>query len=320
MPRHRNALPVADDTPFVTDGGLETTLVFHDGIDLPYFASIVLMRDAAGRERLKRYFERYTAIAARHDAGFVFESPTWRASADWGARLGLAPRELAQLNRDSIAFLAALREASTGVAGPMLVSGNLGPRGDGYNPASRMTVAEAERYHRAQIDQFADTDADMVSAFTMNYVEEAAGIARAARKAGMPAVISFTVETDGRLPTGMPLAEAMAGVDAAADGWPAYYMINCAHPTHFAHALEAGAPWLERVRGIRANASTRSHAELDESTELDTGDAADLGRRYRSLRERLPRLAVYGGCCGTDERHVAAICETALAQRSAALA
>lgn len=312
MARHRNALPVSGAQPFVTDGGLETTLVFHDGIELPHFAAIALMRDAAGRERLRRYFARYAAIAARHGAGFVFESPTWRASADWGERLGLAPRELARLNRDAIALLAALRASTTEVAGTMLVSGNLGPRGDGYSPASRMTVAEAERYHRAQIDQFVDTDADMVSAFTMNYVEEAAGIARAARKAGMPSVISFTVETDGRLPTGMALGEAIAQVDDATDGGPAYYMINCAHPVHFAHALEAGAPWLERVRGIRANASTRSHAELDEATELDAGDPEDLGRHYRALRERLPSLAVYGGCCGTDHRHVAAICEGAL--------
>jgi len=312
MPRYRNALPLSGDTLFVTDGGLETTLVFHDGIDLPHFASIVLMRDRAGRERLQRYFARYTAIAARHGAGFVFESPTWRASADWGERLGLAPDELARLNQDSIALLAALRDAAGDVTGPMIVSGNLGPRGDGYSPASRMTVAEAERYHRAQIDQFRDTEADMVSAFTMNYVEEAIGIARATQKAGMPAVIAFTVETDGRLPTGMALGDAIARVDAATDSGPAYYMINCAHPSHFMHVLE-DARWLERIRGIRANASTRSHAELDESTELDIGDPADLGRRYRGLSERLPGLAVYGGCCGTDHRHVAAICDAALA-------
>lgn len=312
MARYRNALPQLEGTPFVTDGGLETTLIFHDGIELPYFASIVLLKDAAGRERLRQYFRLYTAIAAKHGAGFVFESPTWRASADWGEKLGLSPTELAKLNRASIALLAELRDESTHVPGAMVVSGCLGPRGDGYTPANHMSVDDAERYHRQQIDTFHDTDADMVSAFTMNYTEEAIGITRAAQKAGIPAVISFTVETDGRLPTGEPLATAIASVDASTDRGPAYYMVNCAHPTHFQHVFDEGAPWHDRIRGVRANSSTRSHAELDEATELDTGNPEDLGNRHRTLRKRLANLAVLGGCCGTDHRHVAAICAASL--------
>jgi S-methylmethionine-dependent homocysteine/selenocysteine methylase len=141
----------------------------------------------------------------------------------------------------------------------------------------------------------------------MTYVEEAIGVARAARRAGLPAAISFTVETDGRLPSGQDLGEAIEQVDA--DAAPAYFMINCAHPTHFEAVLEGGGGWRERIRGLRANASTKSHAELDEATELDSGDPADLGARYAGLRELLPELTVVGGCCGTDHRHVAEICD-----------
>jgi S-methylmethionine-dependent homocysteine/selenocysteine methylase len=312
MARYRNALPQLADKPFVTDGGLETTLIFHDGMELPFFASIVLLKNEAGRQRLREYFRLYTAIAAQHGAGFVFESPTWRASADWGEKLGLASTELAKLNRAAIELLAELRDESTDVPGAMVVSGCLGPRGDGYNPARRMSVDVAERYHRQQIDTLCDTDADMVSAFTMNYTDEAIGITRAAQKAGIPVAISFTVETDGRLPTGEPLEAAIAGVEAATDRGPAYYMINCAHPTHFLHVLGEGAPWHERIRGIRANSSTLSHAELDEATELDAGNPEELGHQHRALRNRLANLSVLGGCCGTDHRHVAAICAASL--------
>jgi S-methylmethionine-dependent homocysteine/selenocysteine methylase len=147
----------------------------------------------------------------------------------------------------------------------------------------------------------------MVSAITMTYPEEAIGVVQAAQDAGLPAAVSFTVETDGRLPSGQAIDEAIEQADAETDGAPAYFMINCAHPTHFADALEAGAPWLERIGGIRANASRLSHAELDEAEELDDGDPDDLAARYAALRPRLPALRVVGGCCGTDERHIDAI-------------
>ena len=154
---------------------------------------------------------------------------------------------------------------------------------------------------------FAETDADMVAAFTMTYAEEAIGIVRAATAAGMPIAISFTTETNGRLPSGEALDQAIARTDEATSGAPAYYMVNCAHPTHLAGALERGGAWRERVRGLRANASRRSHAELDESPDLDAGDPDELARQYDELRAAFPRLSVAGGCCGTDHRHVEAI-------------
>lgn len=175
-----------------------------------------------------------------------------------------------------------------------------------------MTVDEAQSYHAFQIGAFAESEIDMVSAITMNNVEEAIGIARAASGAALPCVISFTVETDGRLASGMALREAVEETDRQTGGAPVYYMVNCAHPTHFEDALNRGERWIERIGGVRANASTKSHAELDEATEIDIGDPADLARRYSDLRRSYPTMRVLGGCCGTDHRHVNAICEACL--------
>jgi homocysteine S-methyltransferase len=308
MALYRDRLPQLGGGMFLADGGLETTLVFQGGVDLPCFAAFPLVEREDGRAMLRAYFEPYLAIAREHGHGFILDTPTWRANPDWGERLGYAPEALAAINRRSVDLLVELREAETGKSIPIVINGVLGPRGDGYKVELRMTAEEAQRYHKAQVDDFRATEADMVSAITMTYPEEAIGIARAAHAAGMPAVIAFTVETDGRLPSGDTLGAAIGQVDEATGGSPAYYMVNCAHPLHFDDALAADEPWRRRIRGIRANASTLSHAELDAATELDPGDPADLGRRYRQLRERLGGLAVVGGCCGTDHRHIAAIC------------
>jgi S-methylmethionine-dependent homocysteine/selenocysteine methylase len=305
MTSYRNALPQLQGRQFLTDSGLETTLVFHDGIDLPCFAAFHLLQDSRGRAILRSYFERYIDMARAHGRGVVLEAPTWRANPDWGARLGYDAAALAQANRSAIAMLQELRIAHQAV--PVVISGNLGPRGDGYRVDARMSVDQARAYHAQQIEVFALTEADLVSAFTLNYPQEAAGIALAARDAAMPVVISFTVETDGRLPCADALGEAIEQVDAQTDGYVAYYMINCAHPTHFRRVLEEGGDWRQRIGGLRANASRRSHAELDESTELDTGDPVQLAAEYAELRALLPRLTVLGGCCGTDHRHVEAI-------------
>lgn len=300
-------------TPCLTDGGLETTLVFHEGVELPYFAAFVLMQDEGGRGRLAHYYERYLAIAAERKLGYVLESPTWRASPDWAERLGLTPAELAHLNRDAIELMHELRSAWKGRVTPIVVSGCVGPRGDGYDPGEAMTPEEARAYHAIQIGAFAAADADMVCAVTMTNVAEAVGVTRAARDSGLPVAISFTVETDGRLPTGEGLGEAIQAVDAATDAGPAYFMINCAHPSHFAKVLERGGGWLGRIGGLRANASKRSHQELNDAPELDDGDPVELAADHAALISQLPRLRVLGGCCGTDHRHVMALAETCLA-------
>jgi S-methylmethionine-dependent homocysteine/selenocysteine methylase len=309
MSKYRHHLPQMSSRTFITDGGLETTLIFHDGHDLPEFAAFDLLTRPNGYEDLRRYYERYIAVALKSRVGFILESATWRASRDWGRKLGYTPADLQAVNRESITLLQDLRSTAETVAVPMVISGNIGPRGDGYQVENKMTAAEAQAYHQEQVDTFSATQADLVSAFTINYAEEAVGITRAAQAAGIPAVISFTVETDGRLPSGQPLGEAVTEVDRATGKGPAYFMINCAHPTHFTDALSGNDPWAHRIRAIRANASTKSHAELDEATELDDGDPMDLGRRYAALKRRVPWLNIFGGCCGTDHRHVEAACK-----------
>jgi S-methylmethionine-dependent homocysteine/selenocysteine methylase len=301
---YRARLPQLDDDFFLTDGGIETTLIFLEGLELPDFAAFDLLRRPGGEAALRRYFATYAALARRFGTGLVLESATWRASADWGKRLGYGAADLAAANRRAIDILADIRRELREHPKPVVISGCVGPRGDGYNPAQTMSESDAQAYHAEQIETFRDTPADMVTAITMNYVEEAIGIARDAQRAGMPVAISFTVETDGRLPTGQALRAAVEAVDATTGRYPAYYMVNCAHPTHFERVLAGGEPWVQRLRGVRANASRKSHAELNEATELDIGDPTELAEQHAALRRRLPHLTVMGGCCGTDDRHV----------------
>lgn len=313
MPKYRSQLPQLSGRFFLTDGGIETTLIFHEGLELPDFAAFALLKDAAGYEALRKYYRTYAAIARSYQAGFILESATWRASSDWGQKLGYSARELADLNRKAIELLCDIRDKYETAASPMVISGCIGPRGDGYSPTAMMSAQEAEQYHATQIGVFSRTEADMVTAITMNYVEEAIGIARAAKAAGMPAAISFTVEIDGKLPTGQALRDAIERVDEATQRAPAYYMINCAHPHHFEDVLAPGEAWTERIRGLRANASSKSHAELNESAELDMGNPVEFGRQHRALLDKLKHLNVLGGCCGTDHRHVEEICKARVA-------
>lgn len=318
MALYRNHLPQSPETPFITDGGLETTLIYHQGQKLPLFAAFHLLRDSDGHKALRDYFDRYAAIARRHGVGLILDTPTWRASRDWGDQLGYDRHALAAANRAAVELLEAVRATWADVHCPMVISGALGPRGDGYIADHRMSADEAQAYHTEQIETFAGTEADLVTAFTLNYVDEAIGIARAARDAAMPVAISFTVETDGRLPSGETLQEAIERTDAASASYPVYYMINCAHPDHFAETVSQPGAWRDRLRGIRANASRKSHAELDASTELDDGSPVELAQSYVDLRAWVPSLAVIGGCCGTDHRHIEAMCRAVLVDRPTA--
>ena len=311
---YRTALPQLDGDPFLTDGGIETTLIFHQGLDLPLFAAFDLLKDDAGTEALRAYYRPYLSLAREREWGFILESPTWRANPRWAKEIGYTLDELRTMNHKAIELMVELRvEYAVGEA-PIVISGCIGPHDDGYNPEVMLSAGAALDYHSEQIGMFEETAADMITAITMTYVEEAIGIARAAAKARLPSAISFTLETDGRLPSGQGLGEAIEQVDDETERAPAYYMINCAHPTHFEKVLDSGDAWRSRIRGLRANASTMSHAELDEATELDDGDPVDLGARYAALRHRLPKLNVLGGCCGTDHRHVEAICKAWVAE------
>ncbi len=290
---------------YVSDGGLETDLIFNHGVDLPEFAAYPLLRSNEGRAVLRSYYDGYAAIAEQAGAGLRLESPTWRANPDWGAVLGDDAAALDEVNRAAIAYLRGIADDWGDRVDDIRVVGMVGPRGDGYAAGSASSAEEAAEYHAAQVASFAAAGADEVEALTMTDANEALGVALAAGGAGIPAVLSFTVETDGRLPDGSALGDAVTIVDRGAA--PAYFMVNCAHPQHILPALESAGPWVERIRGLRSNASTLTHAELDEAETLDAGDLDVLVLSHRTLEQHLPALEIVGGCCGTDARHVAAL-------------
>jgi S-methylmethionine-dependent homocysteine/selenocysteine methylase len=306
---YRDALPQLAGNVFLTDTGMETTLIFLDGFDLPHFAAVTLLRDEAGRQHLDQYFLKHARVAIQSGTGFILESATWRASSGWADLLGFSGASLAAVNRLAVEDLIDLRSALN-MRAPVVVSGCIGPHADGYDGTARMTAEQACDYHAEQVQTFAGTDADMVHAMTITYPDEAIGIVLAAQQAEIPVAVSFTLETDGALPDGTALGEAIERVDEATGGSAAYYGINCAHPTHVAPVLDPTAPWTRRLRSLRANASAKSHAELDESESLDAGDPIELGAQYAELRTICPSLTVLGGCCGTDVHHLRAIAAT----------
>ena len=308
MPKYRADLPQLDGSKFLTDGGIETTMIFHEGLDLPHFAAFDLLKSKTSKEKLQKYFNEYCQIAVDNRVGFILEAVTWRASMDWAIQLGYTQSDLVKAIHESIELFLPIRNQHENEHTKIVFSGCVGPRGDGYVPGEMMSAAEAEDYHSLQIQTFSETEADMITALTINYVDEAVGIATAAKRYKMPVVISFTVETDGRLPTGQSLKDAIEQVEEATDNTPIYYKLNCAHPTHFAHILSTDEPWLKKIRSLRANASCLSHQELDEAEELDEGNPDELAIQYKEIMQKLPNLNVLGGCCGTDHKHIKQIC------------
>lgn len=305
MARYRHALPQLDGGLFLTDAGLETDLIFNHGIEIREFAAHTLLPDSEGRAALERYFTGFLDLARDTGAGFILDTVTWKAHSHWAADLGEDADQLRDANEDAAKLAAGLRAGFEGSA-PVVLNGVIGPRGDAYRPERKISAADSAAYYAEQLGWLAATPIDMVTGLTFNQASEATGLVHAAAALGLPVVISFTVETDGRLPDGQPLADAIREVDAQTGAGAAYFMVNCAHPDHFAGVL-AEADWARRIRGIRANASRRSHAELDEAEALDAGDPHELGLLYAQLRARLPWLNVFGACCGGDLRHVTQI-------------
>jgi S-methylmethionine-dependent homocysteine/selenocysteine methylase len=292
----------------LTDGGLETSLIFRQGVELPEFAAYPLVADAGGRAALEAYWAPYLAVGRELGVPMLVDSPTWRANPDWGARLGHDRDRLRSLNAAAVGFARDIARQLPAAS----VNGVVGPRGDGYVVTDTMSADEAADYHSEQLAALVDAGVDQVSALTFTYPDEAIGFVRAAAALTTPAVVSFTVETDGNLPSGHSLRDAIGQVDAATRRAAAGFMVNCAHPTHFDSALTDGE-WLARIVGVRPNASALSHAEIDAADTLDDGDPDDLAQRCRALADRLPSLNVLGGCCGTDERHVRALATACLA-------
>jgi homocysteine S-methyltransferase len=306
MSRYRDEIPQLSGDLFLTDAGLETDLIFNHGIEIREFAAHTLLPDPAGRDALKNYFRGFLDLAGDAGAGFILDSQTWKAHTYWANDLGASEGDLRATNEDSIGFIAELREEYSTNVKPVVLNGVIGPLGDAYAPEAAVVARQAEDYHAKQIGWLAETAVDMVTGMTFTQADEATGLVRAASAAGLPVVISFTVETDGRLPTGQPLDEAIIQVDEATDSAAAYFMVNCAHPDHFSHVLK-DSRWARRIHGIRCNASRKSHAELDESESLDDGSPREFGEQYRAIYNVMPWLNVFGGCCGSDLRHVTQI-------------
>jgi S-methylmethionine-dependent homocysteine/selenocysteine methylase len=244
-------LPLKPERIYLTDGGLETTLIFHHGMDLPCFAAFDLMKDKAGRDTLCAYYRRYADLAVKSDCGFIFETPTWRANRDWGAELGYSPDQLEDVNRDAVKLMSSIRKEYENNDSPMVISGNIGPRGDGYVVDNLMSKEQARDYHQHQIDAFARAGTDLVTAITMTYVEEAIGVVLAAQRAGQPSVIGFTTETDGRLPSGSSLEEARVSSESYASGFTAAFLTcsfsaAAAAPTIVIWTLRA-SPYVDSV-------------------------------------------------------------------------
>lgn len=294
------------DRPWPADAGLETAMIFLEGLELPHFASFVLLDEEAGRAALARWFEGFIALARRGGTGFVLDTPTWRANMGWAAAMGLDEAGIRRINVAAVNFVREIRARHATVDLPILINGVIGPSGDGYRVGDARAVDQAEALHWPQIDALAGAGADLVTAMTMTHTAEAIGVSQAARRAGLPHVLSFTVETDGRLPSGQNLHAAISEVEEATGAHALFYMVNCAHPDHFTPSLNG--PMAHRIGGIRANASRQSHAKLDAASELDDGDPAEFGALYADLARLLPNLRLIGGCCGSDQRHVAAVC------------
>ncbi len=297
------------NVPLITDGGLETTLIFNHGINLRHFAAFEILDRPEYEDLLVNYYCQYLELAKERNIGFMMISGTWRANKDWGKELGYSEEDLININKGAIRQINRIKSRYGEEVRQILVCGSIGPRSDGYLTKARMTHEEATTYHALQLRAFKEAAVDVVSAFTQNYIEEALGITIAAKLINIPIAISFTVETDGKLPSGETLAEAIERIDQKTNCYPSFYLINCAHPTHFVDQLERGTYWISRIEGIMANSSCKSHAELDEATELDRGDKDELAEWYDLLQMYLPNLKVFGGCCGTDIQHIQSISE-----------
>lgn len=309
MAKYRTELPQLTMSTFMTDGGLETDLIFNHGIDLPEFAAFDLLKNEGGKEVLSKYYMDYLEISKQKCSGFILEAPTYRANPDWALKIGYSLDSIKAANRTAVQELEKIRSNYESENFKIAISVCIGPRGDGYSPENKMSSKMAEEYHSFQIRTVADTNADLISALTINYNEEAIGIVNAAKKNNIPVVISYTVETNGKLPSGQSLEEAILTLDEKTENYASYFMINCAHPDHFSKILDPNSKWTKRIKGIRANASTKSHAELDESKTLDVGNKKQLAKKYQDLKILLPNLSVIGGCCGTDHTHLGEICE-----------
>ena len=299
-------LPQQSGKLMTTAGGFETWMQYVDGFKLRHFCAFELLNDARGLGCLRDYHRKVVEAATANGFGVINEGLHYRSSRDWGELIGFSREALLEINVRGIEFYRDFAREYAGPDTPMLVGGVVGPRGDAYNIGRLPDAAEAEDYHSEQIRIFREAGADHVTAMTFSSVDEAIGVARAAKSVGIPVVISFLLARGGRLKGGETLEEAITRVDSATDDAPAYYMINCTHPTEFEPALTTGK-WISRLGGFMPNAVAMETLDLCKLGHLEDGDPVELGAQMGALAQRFPHINVWGGCCGTDGRHIGEI-------------
>jgi S-methylmethionine-dependent homocysteine/selenocysteine methylase len=286
--------------------------MYKRGFELPKFSAFHLLNDERSAGAVREYYTAFAKVAVKLGTPFIFDSLTYRASRDWGVLLGYSIEGLAEMNHKCFELYRECAAAAGLAPENTVISGCIGPKGDAYQTNQDLTAASAETYHSEQIETFKGAGADIVTALTLNTTDEAIGIAKAAAKVGLPSVISFTIEKDRKLRSGETLKQAIESVDAATSNTPAYYMINCAHPVDFGPTL-AAEPWANRIRGLRANASSLDHGTLCQLGHLEEGDPDELASQYVDMRAAHPNMNVFGGCCGTDHVHIEKIGRALLA-------
>ena len=302
---------------YLTEGGTETEVMYKWGFDLPEFAMFPLLDDPEADTVIRNMYRRYLDVAAEQGVGVLLNGHDYRASPDWGAKLGYSAEGLQQMQRRTIQFLDEMRAEYADRVTDVYIAACIGPRGDAYGTGGEITADEAEDYHSVQLHNLDGTAADMAVAATFNNIPEAIGVIRAAKGAGMPIGVSLTLTPEGRLRSGPTLREAVETVDEVTAGAAAWFGTNCSHPLEFEPAIADAGPWLDRLRYIRPNAAKMDKIALCSLGHLEDGDPEELGEQMGDVVRRLPRADIIGGCCGTDERHLSEIARKVNAVRNA---
>jgi len=312
MTDHRSFPPQQKGRFYLTEGGTETELLYRYGFELPQFAVFPLLDNPRAVSKMREMFRSYLEVAARHEMCALMGGLDYRASPDWGELLGYSPQGLAEANLRSIEFLRDIAGEYVSDIPDILIEGLIGPRGDAYERGASITESEAEDYHSVQLETLKKANVDLALAITFNNIPEAIGVARAAGRIGVPLAISLFLDSTSKLSSGASLAEAITAIDKETAQTPEFYLVNCSHPVEYEPAMEAG-DWIHRVRGVRPNASRMEKMALCQIGHLEEGDPVELGELCGDLARRHPHMDIWGGCCGTWDRHLDEIARNVVA-------
>jgi len=298
---------------FLTEGGTETEMMYRHGFELPEFCMLPLLDNPQAVSAMRGMFCQQLDVAAEFGLSFLLTGLDYRASPDWGAKLGYSPSALADANIAAIEFLRDIAKGYEGQIPHLHIGGILGPRGDAYSLNNEITAESAAAYHAVQLETLKRANVDFVCAATFNSIAESVGALRAADRIGLPLSVSLTLDSSCRLKSGPTLAEAITEIDAqAGDAAPEFYMVNCSHPLEYEPALE-NQDWIRRLRGVRPNASKMEKLALCKLGHIEEGDPVELGSQVRDLSKRYPHMDIFGGCCGTGHNHLREIAKALVA-------